>query len=247
VEWGVQTAADTGVPATMPFRVISQGVPTQAFMAAAGNWNAQTISMPGRIVSPGAGTVASREALVAGTQYAANALVMTITTSAGPAEVRMPVAAAFDSFLVAVGATVTAGQQLAVYRTQEATADLPITGHHTVDPATLGDAELEHRMRTLCDEILHADRASPDYQNKRFEIRALGRVAVARGRDAVDSGHTYTVRSGDTLWAIAQAHLGGGTRWTRIMALNAVDLQDPNVIGVGATLKMPRPFAGGAD
>lgn len=75
-------------------------------------------------------------------------------------------------------------------------------------------------------------------------IRALGRVAVTRGRDAVDSGHTYTVRSGDTLWGIAQTHLGGGARWTRIMAMNVVELQDPNAIGVGATLKMPQPFAG---
>jgi LysM repeat protein len=99
-------------------------------------------------------------------------------------------------------------------------------------------------MRLLSDEILHMDQTSTDYQNKRFEIRALGRVAVTRGRDAIDSGHTYTVRSGDTLWGIAQTHLGGGARWTRIMALNVVELQDPNAIGVGATLKMPQPFAG---
>jgi LysM repeat protein len=244
VEWGVQTAADTGVATPMAFRVISQGVPTPAFMASATNWNAQTIAMPGRIIAPGAGTVASREALVAGTHYPANTLVMILTTPAGPAEVRTPIDATFDGFLVAVGAAIIAGQQLAVYRTQEATVDLPTTDHQTVDPSTLSDAELEHRMRLLSDEILHMDQTSTDYQNKRFEIRALGRVAVTRGRDAIDSGHTYTVRSGDTLWGIAQTHLGGGARWTRIMALNVVELQDPNVIGVGATLKMPQPFAG---
>jgi nucleoid-associated protein YgaU len=71
-------------------------------------------------------------------------------------------------------------------------------------------------MRALCDEILQMDRTSPDYQNKRFEVRALGQEAMNRGTDAVDSGHTYTVRSGDTLGGISVAHLGGGALWTRI-------------------------------
>jgi nucleoid-associated protein YgaU len=126
--------------------------------------------------------------------------------------------------------------------TEVPTIDLPITTHQTVDPASLNDQQLEQRMRELCDEILRMDRTSPDYQNKRFEIRALGQAAMDRGTDAVDSGHTYTVASGDTLWGIAAAHLGGGSRWTRIMALNAIDLQDPNRIRAGAVLKMPRPY-----
>jgi nucleoid-associated protein YgaU len=86
------------------------------------------------------------------------------------------------------------------------------------------------------------DRTSPDYQNMRFEIRGLGEEAVRRGTDAVDSGHTYTIASGDTLWGIAEAHLGGGARWTRILALNAAAIQDPNIIRAGAVLKMPRPY-----
>jgi nucleoid-associated protein YgaU len=127
--------------------------------------------------------------------------------------------------------------------TEVATIDLPITKHHTVDPASLNDQQLEQRMRELCDQILKMDRTSPDYQNIRFEIRALGQTAMTRGTDAVDSGHTYTVKSGDTLWGIAAARLGGGPRWTRIMALNAIDLQDPNRIRPGNVLKMPNPFA----
>jgi hypothetical protein len=242
VEWGVRTPGDTGTPATIPFRVVSMGAPTGEFMASAANWNAQSMWVRERLNAAGAGTVASLEALVAGTAYPANTLVMTITTGAGPAEVRMPADATFDGFLVAVGAAVTAGQQLAVVRNQQASADLPTTTHQTVDPASLDDAQLEQRMRELCDEILRMDRTSTDYQNKRFEIRGLGRVAVQRGSDAVDSGHTYAVRSGDTLWGIAANHLGAGTRWTRIMALNVVDLQDPNIIRAGAVLKMPRPY-----
>jgi len=241
VEWGVQTDA-AGTPTPMPFRLLSQGVPTAEFMASAGNWNAQSMFVRDRVVAAGPGTVASLEALAVGTLYPANTLIMTITTGAGPVEVRSPIEATFDGFLVAAGAAVVAGQQLAVYGNLQASEDLPITAHATVDPTTLDDAGLERRMRELCDEILHMDRASPDYQNKRFEIRGLGQVAVDRGTDAVDSGHTYTVRGGDTLWGIAAAHLGGGPRWTRIMALNVVDLQDPNIIRTGAVLKMPQPY-----
>jgi LysM repeat protein len=237
----VQTDA-AGTPTPMPFRLLSQGVPTAEFMASAGNWNAQSMFVRDRVVAAGPGTVASLEALAVGTLYPTNTLIMTITTGAGPVEVRSPIEATFDGFLVAAGAAVVAGQQLAVYGNLQASEDLPITAHATVDPTTLDDAGLERRMRELCDEILHLDRASPDYQNKRFEIRGLGQVAVDRGTDAVDSGHTYTVRGGDTLWGIAAAHLGGGPRWTRIMALNVVDLQDPNIIRTGAVLKMPQPY-----
>ena len=126
--------------------------------------------------------------------------------------------------------------------TAVSTINLPITKHHTADPASLNDQQVEQRMRELTDQILRMNRSSPDYQNIRFEIRALGQNAMNRGTDAVDSGHTYTVQSGDTLWGIAAARLGGGPRWTRIMALNAIDLQDPNRIRPGAVLKMPQPF-----
>jgi nucleoid-associated protein YgaU len=156
---------------------------------------------------------------------------MTITTTAGPVEVRQPIDATFDGFLVAAGAVVTAGQQLAVFRNQQASAQLPTTTHATVDPATRNDQQLEQRMRELNDRILPMDRTSADYQNMRFEIRGLGEEAVRRGTDAVDSTHTYTIASGDTLWAIAVAHLGGGARWTRILALNAAAIQDPTSSG----------------
>ncbi len=31
---------------------------------------------------------------------------------------------------------------------------------------------------------------------------------------------TYTIRKGDTLWSIAKKHLGSGTRWKEIVAVN---------------------------
>jgi nucleoid-associated protein YgaU len=136
-------------------------------------------------------------------------------------------------------------QEVDIGGTATATDDLPITSHRTVDPATLDDRALEQRMRALCDEIQSMDRTTPDYQNKRFEIRALAREAVRRAGEAgevIDSGHTLTVGRGDTLWQLAATHLGGGARWTRIFMLNYLELGDPNRVFAGATLRMPQPY-----
>lgn len=54
--------------------------------------------------------------------------------------------------------------------------------------------------------------------------------------ESVGSGKTYTVKSGDTLWAIAQRELGNGSRWTEIKKANnlASDLIKP-----GQVLRIP--------
>lgn len=64
-----------------------------------------------------------------------------------------------------------------------------------------------------------------------------------RVSEKVESGHTkteirqYTVKSGDTLWGIAQKQLGAGKRYTEIASLNGIN--NPNSVPVGTVLKMP--------
>ena len=53
---------------------------------------------------------------------------------------------------------------------------------------------------------------------------------------SVDSNGVYTVKSGDSLWAIAERLLGNGSRYTEIMTLN--NLRTPNIL-VGQKLKIP--------
>lgn len=48
---------------------------------------------------------------------------------------------------------------------------------------------------------------------------------------------TYTVKKGDTLWRIAEKHLGAGSKYPEIASLNG--LKDPNKINVGQVLNLP--------
>lgn len=47
------------------------------------------------------------------------------------------------------------------------------------------------------------------------------------------------IRKGDSLWAIAQQHLGDGTRWPEIYQLNRHLIRDPDQIEIGWELKLP--------
>lgn len=137
--------------------------------------------------------------------------------------------------------------QVNVGGTATDTLDLPTTDHQTVDPSTLSDKDLEKRMRDLHEELHHINIKTEQtkYRNVQFEIRGLGREAVRRGSSVKDSGHKLTITAGMTLWDLAAKHLGGGSQWVKIFALNAVELQNGDRIRAGGELKMPEPFKPG--
>ena len=60
----------------------------------------------------------------------------------------------------------------------------------------------------------------------------------AKKKATVQTAAVYTVRAGDSLWAIAAAKLGSGGRWTEIVRLN--QLRPPYAIPAGTRLKLPR-------
>ena len=49
---------------------------------------------------------------------------------------------------------------------------------------------------------------------------------------------THTMKKGDTLWALASRHLGGGTRWPELARLN--DIKDEKKIPIGKVIKIPK-------
>jgi nucleoid-associated protein YgaU len=54
-------------------------------------------------------------------------------------------------------------------------------------------------------------------------------------------GGTYTVREGDTLYSIAKALFGDGTRWDELYDANKATIgADPKSLRTGMKLSMPR-------
>ena len=53
------------------------------------------------------------------------------------------------------------------------------------------------------------------------------------------AGRTYTVKSGDTLSAIAKEHLGNANAYMKIYEANRDQLDDPDKIKPGQVLKIP--------
>lgn len=50
---------------------------------------------------------------------------------------------------------------------------------------------------------------------------------------------SYTVESGDSLWAIAERHYGDGSQWSRIFEANRDQLDNPDLIQPGQVLRIP--------
>lgn len=55
--------------------------------------------------------------------------------------------------------------------------------------------------------------------------------------DVAAPGSTYVVREGDDLWQIAETAYGDGYRWIDIVKAN--NIQDPNNLAAGTTLRLP--------
>jgi nucleoid-associated protein YgaU len=65
-------------------------------------------------------------------------------------------------------------------------------------------------------------------------------VSEPEAATEADAGaRTYTVKSGDSLWKIAEAMYGNGSKYTKIFDANRDILDDPDKIFPGQELKIP--------
>ena len=95
-------------------------------------------------------------------------------------------------------------------------------------------------------EIWNAIKTIPTWQNDIVaDIRVTGGTATTTSAGMKSSGaatptaKTYTVKSGDTLSAIAKEHLGSAGAYMKIFELNKDQLTDPDKIKPGQVLRLP--------
>ncbi len=107
-----------------------------------------------------------------------------------------------------------------------------------------GDGSFEHEWRGGYGDCWYSLRF---VEARELVIMAEGEVrqattavaGAAPARPAPPAPKTYTVKSGDTLWAIAKKTLGDGSRWREIYQANASVIgKDPNLIRPGQVLRI---------
>ena len=68
---------------------------------------------------------------------------------------------------------------------------------------------------------------------------AQKQVAKKSSSKSKSTSKTYTVKKGDTLWAIAKKYYGSGAKYTKIVNANKSLIKNPNLIHIGWKLTIP--------
>ena len=123
---------------------------------------------------------------------------------------------------------------------------------HGIDPSGLkfsfnqdgsvtvsGHAKDQSEIDRICQVIGEI----PHVSNVVSNMRVAGTVAAAEAEPAAPVGEiqqrTYTVKPGDTLWAIAAELYGSGASYMKIFEANTSILENPDKIHPGQVLVIP--------
>ncbi len=94
-------------------------------------------------------------------------------------------------------------------------------------------------IETTADIVAKSKNSTQDIEQN--EVKASQTVTVKKERDSSSApkAKTHTVKSGDTLWALAVKYLGDGSKYIDIYNANKDKISDPNLIYVGQVLSIP--------
>lgn len=95
-----------------------------------------------------------------------------------------------------------------------------------------------HSIRKLTISATNeANKSGTTNNNTKGKVSTVGGSSSRPVEKAVPK--TYKVKSGDTLWGIAQRNLGNGSKWQSIYNLNKSIIKNPNLIYPGQVLTLP--------
>lgn len=102
------------------------------------------------------------------------------------------------------------------------------------------DAKISSLYRTeVTDEIA---RATVSLTLTRASDAAAAVGPISKPKSSANTpkvGRTYTVKKGDSLWAIAKRYYGDGTKWPRIYDANRNKIKKPDLIYPGQVFTIP--------
>ena len=81
--------------------------------------------------------------------------------------------------------------------------------------------------------------ALKEYKKPKIKSKSEEGSSRTTQPESTNSGKTYTVKSGDSLWKIAKQFYGNGSKYNTIYEANKDKLKNPNLIYVGQTLQIP--------
>lgn len=70
-------------------------------------------------------------------------------------------------------------------------------------------------------------------------IESVSAEQLTITQPATETYTYYTIDSGDTLWGIAEKHLGAGNRYNEIFEANKEVIKDPDLIYPGQKIRIP--------
>ena len=97
----------------------------------------------------------------------------------------------------------------------------------------------------LDDDTVRLSGTAKSQEEKEKAILAVGNIeGVAKVEEKIEAPDPkqpvfHTVEKGDTLWAVAEKHLGDGNRYNEIFEANRPMLSDPDKIYAGQMLRVP--------
>lgn len=145
---------------------------------------------------------------------------------------------------VAAGYSVTASSVIALLRSYAQQGTRLKVSYSTLESGLWYITTLSvktKRRDELTDEVTNAEvdvtftRASDTFGG----ITGVGPITggVSSPPTSVPTTRTYTVKKGDTLWAISIKYYGTGEKWTTIA--NANGIKNPKLLQIGTVLKIP--------